>query len=365
MSSYRVLFVEDDENHFILTRDLVSMSAGTQIQLEWVSTYESALDLMLLNQHDAYLLDYRLGRRDGLELLQESTSKGCRGPVIMLTGYGHHDLDIKAMKSGAADYLVKGQITGDALERSLRYAIERRRAAEALRASQEFARNIIECSLDMIVAVDNDRRITEFNRAAQRTFGYVLEEILGKRVDVLYASPEEGLRISEDLLQNQGCTREVWNVRKNGEFFPSLLAASLLRDARGQRVGAMGISRDITQQKKSEVVLRQLHEDLERRVRERTSQLESVNKQLQSQVSERQRAEQEREQVITRLTDALSKVRTLSGLLPICSHCKKIRDDKGYWNKLEDFVSRHSGAEFTHGICPECTARYFPEAKDS
>jgi PAS domain S-box-containing protein len=364
MSCYKVLFVEDDENHYVLTRDLIVMSGANRIQLDWVSTYEAALESMVRNDHDAYLLDYRLGRRDGLELLEESLRTGCRGPIIMLTGYAHHDLDIKAMRAGAADYLVKGQITADLLERSLRYAIERQRSAEALRASQEFTRSIIDCSLDMIIAVDNDRRITEFNLAAQRTFGYPVDEVLGKRVDVLYASPDEGLRISEDLVAKQGYVREIWNVRKNGEFFPCLVAASLLRDTQGQRMGAMGISRDITQQKKAEVALRQLNEDLERRVRERTLQLENANRELQAQMAERQRLEHEREEVIRQLSDALGKVKTLGGLLPICSHCKKIRDDKGYWNRLEDFISSHSGAEFTHGICPECTAKYFPEVSD-
>jgi PAS domain S-box-containing protein len=363
-SRYTVLFVENDENHFLLTRDLVAMIPESQIQLEWVSAYDKALDLMLRNEHNAYLVDYRLGRRDGLELMQQALARGCRGPVIMLTGYGDRELDLKAMRSGAVDYLVKGRITADVLERSLRYAVERAKVADALRASQEFARNIIQCSLDMIVAVDADRRITEINLAAQRSFGYGPDEVLGKRVDLLYASPEEGLEISEELMDKQGCVKEVWNIRKNGEFFPSLLAASTLRDARGNRIGSMGISRDITQQKRAEAALRQLNDDLERRVHERTTELEAANLELHRQMAERQRAEREREELIQQLQDALAKVNTLGGLLPICSHCKKIRDDKGYWNKLEDFISTHSGAEFTHGICPECTARYFPEVRE-
>jgi hypothetical protein len=69
---------------------------------------------------------------------------------------------------------------------------------------------------------------------------------------------------------------------------------------------------------------------------------------------ERRRAENEREQLIEELQEALSRVRTLSGLLPICSSCKKIRDDRGYWNQIEAYISDHSEAEFTHGICPEC-----------
>ena len=78
-------------------------------------------------------------------------------------------------------------------------------------------------------------------------------------------------------------------------------------------------------------------------------------------VSERKRAAQEREKLIADLQRALQEVKTLSGLLPICSSCKKIRDDKGSWNTLEIYISEHSGAEFSHGICPECMQRLYPQ----
>jgi hypothetical protein len=68
----------------------------------------------------------------------------------------------------------------------------------------------------------------------------------------------------------------------------------------------------------------------------------------------------ERKNLINELKDALAQVKTLSGLLPICSHCKKIRDDKGYWNQIESYIHKHSDAEFSHGICPECAKKYYP-----
>jgi PAS domain S-box-containing protein len=77
-------------------------------------------------------------------------------------------------------------------------------------------------------------------------------------------------------------------------------------------------------------------------------------------ISARKEMEQERERLITELEDALAKVRKLSGMLPICSSCKKIRDDKGYWNQIESYLSHHSEAEFSHGICPECAKKIYP-----
>ena len=78
-------------------------------------------------------------------------------------------------------------------------------------------------------------------------------------------------------------------------------------------------------------------------------------------ITERKRMEEERENLIKDLQDAIKKVKTLTGLLPICSHCKKIRDDQGYWNELEVFISEHSGADFSHGVCPECAKKLYPE----
>ncbi|MCX6142289.1 MAG: hypothetical protein NTZ35_03625, partial [Ignavibacteriales bacterium] len=78
-------------------------------------------------------------------------------------------------------------------------------------------------------------------------------------------------------------------------------------------------------------------------------------------ITERKRAEQERETIISELKTALENVRTLGGLLPICASCKKIRDDKGYWNQLEKYLGDHTDAKLTHGLCPDCAKVYFPE----
>jgi ABC-type glycerol-3-phosphate transport system permease component len=76
---------------------------------------------------------------------------------------------------------------------------------------------------------------------------------------------------------------------------------------------------------------------------------------------ERKRAEGEREKLIVELQNALAELKTLSGLLPICSSCKKIRDDQGYWNQIEVYISGHSTAKFSHGLCPECAKKLYPK----
>ena len=78
-------------------------------------------------------------------------------------------------------------------------------------------------------------------------------------------------------------------------------------------------------------------------------------------ITEQKQAEEEKEKLIFELQEALSEVKTLSGLLPICSHCKKIRDDRGYWNQLETYLLDHSNALLSHSICPECAEKYYPD----
>jgi PAS domain S-box-containing protein len=125
----KVLLVEDDEDDYILTRDLLSELPGQRLGLDWAKTFAKGLDLMSRNQHDVVLVDYRLGAQNGVELLRAATGAGCQAPVILLTGAGEHQVDIEAMQAGAADYLVKAQLQAHALERSIRYAIQRKRAA--------------------------------------------------------------------------------------------------------------------------------------------------------------------------------------------------------------------------------------------
>ena len=199
----KLFLVDDDHDDYVLLRDLLLEIETGKFQLKWVDTYGAAIEAMARNEHDVYLVDYLLGERNGLELLNEAIKNGCKRPIILLTGKGTREVDMAAMKAGASDYLDKGEIGPSLLERSIRYAIERKRTQE------------------------------------------------------------------------------------------------------------------------------------------------------------------EREQLISELQNALAKVKQLSGLLPMCASCKKIRDDKGYWNQIEAYISEHSQADFTHGICPECVKKLYPEYADA
>src|ERR1043166_2787763 len=125
----KVLLIEDDEDDFIIARDLFSEIRGVRFALDWLKTFETGLAAMCRNQHDVALVDYRLGAHNGVELLRAAQERGCQAPVILLTGAGEHEIDVAAMQAGAADYVVKTELRADSLERTIRYAIQRQRAA--------------------------------------------------------------------------------------------------------------------------------------------------------------------------------------------------------------------------------------------
>ncbi len=154
-----VLLIDDDEEDYHITRDLLKDIKGKRFDIQWASSFESGLALMKRNNHDIFLIDCNLGAHNGLELLREATGSGCTAPVIMLTGQEDEKTDLEAMKAGAVDYLVKGKIDAALLERSIRYSIERHREKEELRRSQlkereakeklEMAMKAIEMELEM------------------------------------------------------------------------------------------------------------------------------------------------------------------------------------------------------------------------
>jgi len=148
----RVLLVDDDEDEYVVTRDLFR-EMGNGYALSWACSYEDAVAEISQRAWDAFLFDYHLGARTGVDLLRETKSKGCRTPILILTGAGDRQVDLEAMQAGAADYLDKGQLTAALLERSIRYAIERRRSEERQRDSDHHvaALEVIEAQLQEAV----------------------------------------------------------------------------------------------------------------------------------------------------------------------------------------------------------------------
>jgi hypothetical protein len=123
---------------------------------------------------------------------------------------------------------------------------------------------------------------------------------------------------------------------------------------------AVMLGRRIRERDEVEAAVKQANKRLDFQVRERTFELEAAKRSLELEILERQKAREQQEAAIVELEQALEKVSTLRGLLPICSLCKNIRTDSGYWEKIEHYIQNHSEARFTHGICPECEKQLYP-----
>jgi diguanylate cyclase (GGDEF)-like protein/PAS domain S-box-containing protein len=181
-STIKVLLVDDDEDDYVMTRDMLAELGRGAFLLDWVSTYEEARAAVCGGAHDVYLLDYRLGERSGLDLLREAGGEGRFAPMILLTGQGGDEVDAEAMRAGAADYLVKGKLDAPLLGRSLRYAVERARALRALRESEERYHRLVELSPDAIF-VHAGGEVVFVNGAGVKLLGAESwEQIVGRPV---------------------------------------------------------------------------------------------------------------------------------------------------------------------------------------
>jgi PAS domain S-box-containing protein len=159
--------------------------------------------------------------------------------------------DMRQQKELASEQM-RAQLAEEA-NRQLEDEIDKHKNTQKiLQKTQEFIRSIIDSSLDMIMATDNDNKITEFNQAALQQFGFTIEEIRGIGPKLLYLNKEDYERVREDLAEHGSFSGEIENVKKNGERFTSYLAASLIRNEDGETEGVMGVSRDITELKRAE-----------------------------------------------------------------------------------------------------------------
>ncbi len=214
-------------------------------------------------------------------------------------------------------------------EKLQKYIAERKKAEKAIIESEKRYRLLFESAGDAIFVLEAEGRkagrIVDANPAAAEMHGYSVEELLSRRIGDL-DDPDAAQKVRSRIrrmLKGEWIKEEINHRKKDGTIFPVEINAGLLE--LGNHKYVLAFDRDITKRKL---------------------------------------AEQEKENLIAELRKALEKIKTLRGLLPMCAWCKKIRDDQGYWKKVEDYVKEHSDATFTHGICPECLKKVSPETYD-
>jgi PAS domain S-box-containing protein len=197
-------------------------------------------------------------------------------------------------------------------------ARELRLQRKMLRAYEAQCRAMFELMPGSVILLDATGVVRNANPAFCRNIGYSRDEIIGTHISRFAKESLEVIRKNlRRLIAGEKLHHEVTNVQKDGSlrYYELHETAVTLPDG---STGILAVSTDITERKASEA---------------------------------------QREKLIEELKQALAHVKTLRGLLPICGSCKKIRDGRGYWNKLETYISQHSDASFTHGLCPDCAVK--------
>ncbi|HEX7367756.1 MAG TPA: ATP-binding protein [Pelobium sp.] len=203
MKAVRVLLVDDDEDDYILTKDIFNeIPQRENYKLSWINNYEEAINAMLKSHYDIYLVDYRLGKHTGIDLLNEAIKSNVDEPVIILTGKGDAKVDEEALEIGAADYLVKDQITPYTIERSLRYALKHKQSLKALRESENKFRIIFERSKEPFLIMDSLGSIRDMNPAGLRFLNYNKEEILSLNGTQLFYDKDKSVEFADHIDKN-------------------------------------------------------------------------------------------------------------------------------------------------------------------
>jgi len=243
--SFRILLVDDDEDEFVLLREQISNIKGVHYDLDWADSKEQALSVCKEKGYKAYLIDYRLGSANGVDLLRELSSEGIKAPVILLTGQGDHEIDETARQAGAADYLAKEQLNPPLLDRTIRYAIEhkniqseleqcvqertraleqeiqeRKLAQEASRESEARFRALAETTSAAIFIV-REMIIRYANPATKLVTGYSPGELIeGEFLELIhpdYRAPLQQHGLGEPWAPGLPSRYELKLVRKDGK----------------------------------------------------------------------------------------------------------------------------------------------------
>ncbi|MBF0296501.1 MAG: response regulator [Magnetococcales bacterium] len=175
-------------------------------------------------------------------LLKKTVTDPVRRLDRHVRALGHGDLESVILLPGA-DELGRLSMAMDAMRRDIRAS------HDALRRQEEYVASLVACALDMIVAVDRERRIVIFNPAAAKCYGYAVEEVQGREAGLLYARHEEAQAVFATIQETGKFVGEITGQRKDGSCFPVFLSASLLKDRLGRVIGSLGSSRDISEQK--------------------------------------------------------------------------------------------------------------------
>ncbi|MBN1977904.1 MAG: PAS domain S-box protein [Anaerolineae bacterium] len=270
---FKILLIEDNPGDARLLREMLVAITGASFELDWVDCLSAGLERLAQQSVDAVLLDLSLPDSKGLDTFTKVHAQAPHVPITVLSGIDDTSLAIKAVREGAQDYLVKGEVNGHLLARAIRYAIERKRTEEALRESLQFSSSLLGNSPHPILVINADASIQYANPALETLTGFSPAELGGCSPpypwwteDTLQTSEVSG-KTAQEVARLEKCFQ-----RKNGEqFWVEITSAPVMRDGKIKYHLENWV--DITERVRIEAIRTQAEEEIHRRA----AQLEALN----------------------------------------------------------------------------------------
>ncbi len=270
----KVLLIDDSKTAYLLIKNYFGEFNDKNFQLDWIDNFNQALSAVCENKYDIFLVDYWLGEKNGLDFIRQASKFSCDAPTILLTGDENKVVDAEARQVGAADYLIKGQINPQILERSILYALEHTRATKALRESEHRYRHLIETLPVMFYSVEFDPPYKPiYVSPTFASLGYPLEDWTEKEnmwMDVLHPEDREWVlrETAAARLENRETDYKYRLLAKDGRTIWIHDRGQFVKNRDGQTVSWQGVFLDITEaqeaekaRKKSEEKFRDLFEN--------------------------------------------------------------------------------------------------------
>ncbi|MHB8789750.1 MAG: PAS domain-containing response regulator [Desulfobulbaceae bacterium] len=322
-----ILLIEDNAGQ---RRTLFDILKAKGFEMFVAGNGAEGFALLKENPVNLVLTDLGLPDISGIDILREVKTAYPAIQVIILTGSATFDSAVEATNLGAFSYLLKPYDI-DQLLMHIQRAVEKQRVEEELRISRQMLEDVSQGITESIFLIAKDYKILWANKTAIDQAGMTMDQIVGNSC---YATihqresacepPAEPCPLKEFLATGNSKTVQR---RRNKDGDETVIEVNIyaVRDNAGEITGFVHVSRDIT---------------------------------------ERDRLAKEIADKVVQLEASLARVKQLEGILPICSYCKKIRDDKDTWHSMEEFISDHSEADFSHGVCPECFNKKMREIDD-
>lgn len=265
---WRILHIDDDEDDHVIVKAMLNEAHSRVVKIEWAATLQEARSRLAEGAYNAVLVDYDLGIETGLELIHELAAAGYEPPLILLTGRGNYEVDVEAMRAGATLYLTKSEINPLLLERSIRYAIERKQSEASLRQSEEQLstvaerfKAVLENSLDAAYRRNlQTDRYDYISPVIEQILGFTPNEMTEMSTEEAKAlvHPDDLARFEAALSQavQQGSGKLEYRFRcKRGYYRWVADHVNVSKDADGRVLFMTGIVRDVTDQRRAEQAL--------------------------------------------------------------------------------------------------------------